>query len=198
MLRAAAALRPPLPLKTLDGTASRRSTADLDRLRVLDIFQANRKLPGAPFEESHFLDYLLAAPRRHGAVFWSLPGRLRLNAFTDAVQLDFGICFTRDDRRSNYPLVHYVQRVAVLRRSRRSSMSALRAQARRSWRWDAWLCLNVPSWTAFALALERSAAIAAAVAGLALLGNAGLVFTHRRGRAYRRTLEAEIRREGRQ
>lgn len=180
------------------GTTPRRSNADLDRLRVLDIFQAHRKLPGAPFEESHFLDYLLAAPRRRGAVFWSLPGRLRLKSFTEAVQLDFGLCFSGDDRRSNYPLVHYVQRVAVLRRSRRSSMSALRAQARRAWRWDAWLCLNVPSWTAFALALERSEAIAAAVAALAVLGNVGLVFTHRRGRVYRRRLEAEIRQEGRQ
>jgi hypothetical protein len=42
------------------------------REAVLEVFERHRAAPGTPFDESHFLDYLLAKPRDQRAVHDSL------------------------------------------------------------------------------------------------------------------------------
>lgn len=183
-------------------SALRLPTAEYDRMRILDLFEARRPVPGAPFDEGHFLDFLLEAPRRPGAAFRSLRGRLRLASFIDALQLEFAICLSADDRRSNYPLADFVHRVGVLKRSRRSSLSALQAQTRGGFPWLQLMAFNAIAWTAAVVALQNAAPpagtwTAGALAITALLVNAVAVGLHLKARAYRRRLLAEIRHDNR-
>jgi hypothetical protein len=95
------------------------------REKVVALFERHRATPGAPYEADHFLDFLLAKPRRKRAVYNSFRGLRRFNAFIDEVQLEFGICFSLKDREANYSLDRFVERVVTLERSRRSSLASL-------------------------------------------------------------------------
>jgi hypothetical protein len=105
------------------------------REAVLEVFERHRAAPGTPFDESHFLDYLLAKPRDQRAVHDSFSGLRRYNAFINEVQLRFSICFSLHDFEANYPLHQFVERVAQLRASRRSSLASFRQQQRHGFGW---------------------------------------------------------------
>lgn len=97
------------------------------RKKVLSLFEAHRETPGAPFDESHFLDYLLANPRQNRAVNNSFKGLRRLNAFRDRLQYEFEIFFSVKDREANYSLDRFVERVEELKNNPASSLASLRS-----------------------------------------------------------------------
>lgn len=118
------------------------------REAVLRIFECHRTTPGAPFNESNFLDYLLATPKKTRAVHDSFFGLRRYNAFVDEVQIHFSICFSQQDFEAGYTLSKFVDRVAELRSSRRSSIASFRNQRRHGFGWGTIVASNV-----FAVAL---------------------------------------------
>ena len=164
-----------------------------DRERVVALFEKHRQTPGASFDESHFLDYLLADPKRRQAVFRSFRGLRRLDAFIRAVQLEFFICFSADDRRSNYPLPDFVHRIAVLRESPRSSLSAWKRQRHSNDGWAGMVAFDL-------LALLGGALVwphwwwAGALLLLALIVSGGYLALWLRERAYQKKLLTRLRR----
>lgn len=99
-----------------------------ERERILAMFEKHRAAPGAPYDESHFLDFLLAKPKKKGSLYGSFRGLRRFNAFLDEVQYEFAICFSIKDREANYSLEKFVARVDALERSPRSSLASLKNQ----------------------------------------------------------------------
>jgi hypothetical protein len=99
------------------------------RETVLRLFEQHRATPGAPYAAEHFLDHLLANPARKRAVYDSFRGLRRFNAFLDAVQYEFAVCFSLKDREANYSLDAFVHRVMELQQSRRGSLMSLDRQA---------------------------------------------------------------------
>jgi hypothetical protein len=100
------------------------------RDQVLALFEKHRSAPGAPYDESYFLDFLLPDPKKKGALYDSFRGLRRFNAFIDEVQYEFAICFSTGDRDANYSLDKFVDRVKELERSRRSSLASLKNRMR--------------------------------------------------------------------
>ena len=104
----------------VDG-ASHRST-------IVELFEKHRATPGAPYDEHHFLDFLLTDPKKPGVVYNSFRGLRRFNAFMDDVQLEFAVCFSLKDREANYSLPKFLERVIELQKSSRGSLTSLRNQ----------------------------------------------------------------------
>jgi hypothetical protein len=109
---------------------------------VLLIFERFRAIPGAPFYESHFMDFLLAKPKDNGAVKNSFIGLKRFNAFIDEVQYEYGVCFSLEDRESNSSLDTFVERIIRLQQSRRGSLKSLKNQERAGAGWQLIVLLN--------------------------------------------------------
>jgi len=107
------------------------------RDRVLELFESQRALPGAPFEEAHFLDFLLADPSSIGAVRNTFKGLRRFNKFVDAVQYEFAVCFSTSDFDSNWSVEKFVERIKYLQLSRRGSLQSLNNQERAGANWGA-------------------------------------------------------------
>jgi hypothetical protein len=163
-----------------------------DRDIVLELFERHREAPGEPFDESRFLDYLLASPRGARAVRNSFSGLRRFNAFIDDVQLEFSICFSVRDREAHYSVQKFVDRVGVLKRSRRSSLASLRNQQANGFGWSTvfWLDLFAVILLLIVLAVSRTLAAAAAV--LLAAGNLGILRLYLRERAYQERLAAQL------
>ena len=100
------------------------------RRRVLELFEKHRALPGAPYDEARFIDYLLANPNGERPVHNSFRGLRRYNAFIDDVQYQFAICFSQKDFAANYSLSAFLDRVRELEQSRRGSLASLKNQTR--------------------------------------------------------------------
>jgi hypothetical protein len=98
------------------------------RERILELFEKHRAVPGAPYDEARFIDYLLANPLGARVVHNSFRGLRRYNAFIDDVQYEFAVCFSRQDFEGNYSLSRFVDRVAELEQSRRGSLASLKNQ----------------------------------------------------------------------
>lgn len=117
--------------------SSARSAAEMvsHRDKVLEIFEKRRRAPGAPYDEAHFLDFLLQNPKKKRAVYNSFRGLRRFNAFIDEVQSEFAICFSMKDREANYSLEKFFGRVKELQAAPRSSLASLknRMQAGPGW-----------------------------------------------------------------
>src|SRR5262245_36245708 len=90
---------------------SDRRAMSADRARILTLFEQHRARPGTPYDESHFLDFLLPDPQRKHAVHGSFRGLRRYNAFIDDVQLEFAICFSLKDRETDFSVDRFVARV---------------------------------------------------------------------------------------
>jgi hypothetical protein len=102
---------------------------DAIRERVLAIFAQHRIRPDAPYEEDHFLDYLPENPEgKKGFTSNRFAGLRRRNAFIQEVEREFMVCFGTKDFERNYSLPHFVERVAALQASPRSSHAALQAR----------------------------------------------------------------------
>ena len=113
------------------------------RTKVVELFERHRATPGAPYEEQHFLDFLLASPGQVRAVYNSFRGLRRFNAFVDDVQLEFAICFSMKDRDANYSLPKFVDRVVELEKSRRGSLASLKNQTRAGAGWHVVFLANL-------------------------------------------------------
>jgi len=96
------------------------------RDKVLELFEQHRETPGAPYDESHFLDFLLVNPRQKNAMTHSFRGLRRLNAFRDQIQNEFMIFFSSKDRDTNYSLERFVARIAELQNNPAASLASMR------------------------------------------------------------------------
>jgi hypothetical protein len=113
------------------------------RARILELFEKHRALPGAPFDQAHFLDFLLASPKRKDAVRNSFGGLRRFNAFVEEVQFEFGVCLSLRDCEANYSLDRFVERVLELQKTRRGSLMSLNNQIKAGVGWQVLVVANV-------------------------------------------------------
>ena len=111
--------------------------------KIVELFEKHRAAPGMPYDEVHFLDFLLPEPKRKGALYDSFRGQQRFGAFLDEVQLEFGVCFSIKDREANYSLDHFVTRITKLQQSKRGSLRSLQRQIRDGPGWGMLLLANV-------------------------------------------------------
>jgi hypothetical protein len=113
------------------------------RQLILEIFERHRATPGAPFEESHFLDFLLAAPKSAGAVLKNFQGLRRLNRFIKDVQYEFAVFFSPLDRETSYSVDTLIERITRLQASTDRSLRSLRNQQRASTGWGVAVIANL-------------------------------------------------------
>jgi hypothetical protein len=111
------------------------------RRRVVALFERHRATPGAPYDERHFMDFLLKERMGRRTVADGLHATRRLNAFINDIQYEFAICFAASERHANHSLQDFVERVVDLGR--------LRHQMR--WRWKDQLTAGL-EWAATVLA----------------------------------------------
>lgn len=100
------------------------------RESILQIFRQHRADPREAFNESHFLDFLLANPKKKGVIRNSFNGLRRFNAFIEKVQYKYGVCFSLEDLESNYSLEQFIERTNKLQQSRHGSLKSLKSQER--------------------------------------------------------------------
>ena len=141
---------------------------------VLALFKRHRARPGSPFDEEHFLDFLLANSKQVGAVKNSFRGLRRFNAFIDATQLEFVVFFSIKDREANYSLNAFVKRVEFLTTSKRSSLTSLRNYARYPFGWHVVILFDVVAIGVCWTVARHSQTVALILALVALLVNAAL------------------------
>ena len=162
-----------------------------DRARIVELFERHRARPGAAYDEQHFLDFLLAEPRKARSVYNSFRGLRRLNAFIDDVQLEFGICFSLKDHDANYSLDKFVERTMKLESSRRGSLMSLENRERAGAGWQVPIMGNIVL-LIVGIGLRANAWATAALVGVAVLMNAFFVKSVRKERAYLKRLRARI------
>jgi hypothetical protein len=114
-----------------------------DRQSVLQIFERHRASPGAVYDESHFLDYLIVDPKHVGAIRNSFQGLRRYNAFIQETQLQYSVCFSRADFNANYSVDAFGSRINKLQSSPRGSIASLRNQRRAGFGWHAVVLSNL-------------------------------------------------------
>ena len=161
------------------------------RSKVIQLFEKHRAIPGAPYDEDHFLDFLLANPEKTRAVYDSFRGLKRFNAFIDDVQYEFAICFSLKDREANYALTQFVDRVIELQRSRRGSLASLKNQAGAGSGWRVLIIANFALLIA-GIWLKSSSGAIAALTGVAVLLNAWFIRFAWRANAYLEKLRSRI------
>ena len=161
------------------------------RHRVLELFSKHRKSPGAEFDDSHFLDYLLDNPKGKGAFRNSFSGLRRFNAFWDEVQLEFGICFSINDRETDFSLEKFCDRIEQLCRSIRSSRTSLRNRAKCGFEWNTFLFGNLLL-IVLVLVLKNFWVLAMFLWFGVLALNFVLVRGHMKEREYLKDLESRI------
>jgi len=93
--------------------------------RVLVLFDEHRQNPSAPFDESHFLDYLVDPPKVLGGFQNSFSALRRYNKFLEAMQLEYSIYFSVKDRDTNFSVENFVSRIERLRRNPNASARSL-------------------------------------------------------------------------
>lgn len=103
---------------------------DVDELRakLVELFETHRETPGAAFDDSTFLDYLLAKPAGRGAIRNSVTGLGRLHRFIRDVELDQGICLSDDELERDWSSFELAKRV---RHKRKNPGAGLRFVAER-------------------------------------------------------------------
>lgn len=159
---------------------------------VLRLFESHRATPGAPFDHSHFLDYLLAHPGSTRAIYNSFSGLRRFNAFVNEIQLHFGICFSLADRDANYSLEKFSRRVEELRASPRSSLASFRNQRRAGFGWGSIAFLNVLAIGVLIAVSQLSGYFALLLSVPVVLTNVFVVRLAIQSRSYRHKLAARL------
>jgi hypothetical protein len=162
-----------------------------ERERILALFEKHRAAPGTPYDESHFLDFLMSKPKGKGAVYNSFRGLRRFNAFLDEVQYEFAICFSIKDRSAHYTLDKFVTRVQELQGSSRSSLASLRNQMQGRPNLNVVVFSNLILLGPAIGARKYPWALGCVVAVIALVNLAFFLF-HRRERTYQARLLARI------
>jgi hypothetical protein len=164
----------------------------VDRRIVLDIFERHRAVLGAPFDESHFLDYLIADPKDLGAVRNSFSGLRRYNAFVDEVQLYFNVCLSIKDFEANHSVGQFVSRVGELQRSPKGSIASLRNQQRRGFGWGTVIVGNLLAACLLIAAWRVSPAVAYVLVVAAAIANVFVLKFFLRWRSYSQRLMANL------
>jgi hypothetical protein len=167
----------------VDATAHRR--------QIVELFEKHRATPGASYDEHHFLDFLLAEPKKSGALYNSFRGLRRFNAFMDDVQFEFAVCFSLKDRDANYSLPKFVERVIELQKSSRGSLMSVKNQIDAGPGWMVWVVANLVLLIA-GIAVRDSGWALAVVAGIAVALNAAFGRFAWNARSYLDRLQAKI------
>jgi len=113
------------------------------RKRVVALFEKHRAMPGAPYEEARFKDFMLAETQGRRAVLEGFSAMRRLNAFIDDVQYEFAVCCSIQDRRANDSLAAFVERVIERGSARGSSPRSLMQQFAAGLDWALALLANL-------------------------------------------------------
>ena len=161
------------------------------RNRIIEIFEKHRAVPGAAYEEKHFLDFLLAAPGKKDAVYNRLGGTRRLMAFVNEVQYDFAVCFSMADYEANYPLDQFTDRVLELQKSPRGSLQSLNNQVKAGGGWPVLVVADFLLLLA-AVRARNSTSLLAVVGGVAVISNAWFVWFVWKARTYLARLRVRI------
>lgn len=161
------------------------------RHKIIELFEKHRATPGAPYDEAHFLDFLLANPPSRRAVYNRFDGLRRLNAFIDEVQYEFAVCLSMNDRDANYPLAKFVSRVLELQQSRRGSLKSLSNQEKAGAGWPVMVLADFVLAIA-ASALKNTPWAIAAIVGIAVLLNVWFLRFAWQGRRYLAALRTRI------
>jgi hypothetical protein len=172
------------------GQLNASPTADT-RARIIQQFEKHRMTPGTPYEESRFLDFLLANPNSRNAVRNSFRGLRRLNAFLDEVQLEFGVCFSIQDREANYPLDKFVVRTLDLQQSRRGSLRSLDNQIKSGAGWQPLVVADIVL-LAIAAFVGNNVWVLSVVGAIAVAINIWFVWFIWRARSYLLKLRARL------
>jgi hypothetical protein len=161
------------------------------RAKVIEVFEKHRAVPGAPYDESHFLDFLLAKPKARNAVYNSFRGLRRFNAFLEEVQYELGVCFSLKDREANYSLDKFVARTLELQQSRRGSLMSLKKQIDSGPGWQVLVLADLVL-LVFALFVAYNVWTLAVVGAVALGVNLGFLWFVWRARSYLLKLRARL------
>jgi hypothetical protein len=161
------------------------------RARIIELFEKHRQTPGAPYDESHFLDFLLAKPKKKRAVYNSFRGLRRYNAFIDEVQYELAVCFSNKDRDSLLSLDKFVACVIERRKSPRGSKMALKFQSDDRADWGFLALADFLLFAIVVISLHHPVAFAIA-GGIATAFNLGFLFLMWRKRRYFRKLQARL------
>jgi hypothetical protein len=161
------------------------------RQKILAVFERHRQMPGAPFDESHFVDFLIASPKAKHAVHDSFAGLRRFNAFIDEVQYEFAVCFSLKDRDADYSLAQFVERIEELQNSRRGSLASLSNQERAGAGWNVVVVVDFILVLA-GIAVRDHPWVFALVLLVAFVVNVGFFVRARKAGAYLRRLRARI------
>ncbi len=159
---------------------------------VLHILEQHRAAKGAPLDESHFLDYLLADPKSRRAVYNSFKGLRRYNAFINDIQLHFGICFSRADFDANLSLPKFVARIVELQSSRRSSMAAFKSSEKHGFGWHTIVFVDILALSLAGVAFRYSDVLGYGLALCIVIANAAVLRFYLGWSSYRRRLLAKI------
>ncbi|GET46302.1 hypothetical protein [Capnocytophaga felis] len=81
------------------------------RERILKVFNSCRSKKNTPFEESHFMDFLMFPPCKKNQIRNSFRGADKHGIFMRKIELEFGICFTLSDYDSTFSLDDFTQKV---------------------------------------------------------------------------------------
>ncbi|WP_027709909.1 hypothetical protein [Zooshikella ganghwensis] len=159
--------------------------------RVKSLFEQHREVPGAEFDESYFIDFLMANPKGKGAFRNSFSGLRRFNAFCDKVQLEFGICFSVKDRDTDFSFLDFCERVKTLRKSSRGSKASLKNQMRYRFEWNIFVLANILLF-ALLVVFRNLEVVFVLTFFLAVYLNYKLILSYKKEREYLKALEAKI------
>ena len=83
------------------------TTDDIERI-ILNLFEQTRETPGAYYDKAHFMDYLVDPPTNKDNIKNSFKSARKYYTFFEAIELQFGICFTLADQDKFYSLDKFV------------------------------------------------------------------------------------------
>lgn len=162
---------------------------------IIALFERHRATPGAAFEASYFLDFLLKDPKRKGALRNSFRGKWRFNSFIDEVQLRYGVCFSLSDIERDHSVDTFVERIKVLQKSRRGSLRSLQNQERAGAGWGVVIVTDLML-LGLASAARKTPWLALLWVLAATAVTIAFVAFARRQRAYHRRLRARLEEAG--
>lgn len=161
------------------------------RKRVVALFEKHRSMPGFPYDEARFKDFLLPRTQGRRAILEGFEALRRLNAFVDDVQYEFAIYCSLQDRRAKESLPTFVERVIELGSSRGRSPRSLPQQLATGSEWALTLLANLVLLVA-AVSFRNHTWVLGALGCVALFVNAWFARVAWRMRAYFKRLRARI------
>lgn len=79
--------------------------------KIIEVFETCRQAPNSPYDSARFLDFLVKNPKSNKSIKDSFLGVRKYNAFMNAAQLEFGICFSNEDYDKAWSLEKFSERV---------------------------------------------------------------------------------------